>query len=244
MSIEAPGLAAGGEPIGQDAAFASTGSVSSAQRLTWLRLTWLRLAWLRLAWLYLASRRLPTVAAGLIGCGIALRVALHWHWDTYGALQLPLIAEAAAASIVAVSTGSPFGEPERVTGRWLPVLRLGSVLAATAIALAGLLIAGATATHLAGGSLDVLRNTAGLIGIGLLASAAVGSALSWAGPLGYLVIGVYALYGDWHGQPLTSPWIWPGRPVHDFGAALAATLVFVAGVAVVTRLGPRLRAQE
>jgi hypothetical protein len=199
---------------------------------------------LRLAWLYGTSRRLPATTAALIGCAVALRVALHWHWDTYGALQLPLIAEAAAASIVAVSTGSPFGDPERVAGRWLPVLRLGSVLVSTAIALAALVVAAATATHLAGGSLDVLRNTAGLIGIGLLASAAVGSSLSWAGPLGYLVVGTYALYGDWHHESLPSPWIWPGRPEHDFGAALAASMVFVAGVTLVTRLGPRLRAQE
>jgi hypothetical protein len=229
MSVRTAGTVADNDQVVRDRPPGLTGALAAG---------------LRLAWLHGTSRKLPATTAALIGCAVALRVALHWRWDTYGALQLPLIAEAACASIVAVSTGSPFGDPERVAGRWLPVLRLGSVLATTAIALAALLVAAATATHLAGGSLDVLRNTAGLIGIGLLLSAAVGSSLSWTGPLGYLVVGTYALYGDWHHQPFTSPWIWPGRPQHDLGAALAATLVFVAGVAVVTRLGPRLRAQE
>jgi hypothetical protein len=193
----------------------------------------------RLASLYLVSRRVPTALAVVAGCAIGLRVALHWPWDSYGALQLPLVFETGAAAAIAVTAASPFGGPERVAGRWLPFLRLGAALALTGIAVAALAAAGATSTHLAGGILDVLRNVAGLAGLGLLSAAVLSGALAWAGPVGYLVVAAYGLYTDWHGPALTTPWLWPARPPHDLGAALCAGLVFAAGLAVITVRGAR-----
>jgi hypothetical protein len=195
-------------------------------------------AGLRLARLHLISRRVPAALAALAACAIGLRIALVWRWDTYGALQLPLIFEALAAAIVAVTTASPLGEPERVTGQRLPYLRLGTTLALTAIAI-GALAAAATGGHMAGGTLAVLRNVAGLTGIGLLCAVVLGGALAWAAPLAYMVIGAYGLYTDWHGPALTTPWIWPARPAHDAGAAWCAGLVFAIGLAVVTMRGAR-----
>ena len=96
-----------------------------------------------------------------------------------------------------------------MAGRWLPFLRLATVLALTAVAVSALAATGAGA-HLAGGTLDVLRNVAGMTGLGLLCAAALGGGLAWAGPTGYLVVGVYALYTQWHHPALTTPWIWPG----------------------------------
>jgi hypothetical protein len=84
----------------------------------------------RLVRLHAASRRLPVAVVLLAACAAGLRGALYGHWDAYGALQLPLIFEAACAAVIGVTTGSPFGEPERATGRWLPFLRLGVVFAA------------------------------------------------------------------------------------------------------------------
>lgn len=78
---------------------------------------------------------MAVIAASAVALRIALTAA---HWDTYGALQLPLVFEAVAAAAITVSTASPFGEPERVAGRWLPVLRLAAALALTGLA-AGLL---------------------------------------------------------------------------------------------------------
>ena len=144
---------------------------------------------LRLVRLYAASRRVPAAVAAIAACAIGLRIALIGHWDTYGALQLPLVFETAAAAVIAVTTASPFGEPERVTGRWLPYLRLATTLALTAAAVGALAAAGAGA-HLAGGTLDVLRNVAGMTGIGLLCAAALGGGLAWIGPVAYLVAGV------------------------------------------------------
>ena len=138
-----------------------------------------------------------------------------------------------AASVIAVAAQSPFGEPERATGRWLPYLRLGSAVGLTAAAV-GALAAGAAAEHLPGGILDILRNTAGLTGIGLLLAAVTGGALAWAGPMMYMIVAQFALIGDW-----PTPWMWPARPPHDAGAALCAGLVFAAGLVVATVRGAR-----
>jgi hypothetical protein len=198
---------------------------------------------MRLVRLHAASRRVPAALAAIAASAIGLRIALAWPWDSYGALQLPLIFEAVCAAVIAITTASPFGEPERVAGRWLPFLRLAAALALTAAAVGALAAAGAGA-HLAGGTLDVLRNVTGMTGIGLLCAAALGGGLAWVGPMGYLVIGVYGLYTQWHGPALTTPWIWPARPPHDLGAAICAGLVFTLGVAVITIRGARDPADE
>jgi hypothetical protein len=195
-------------------------------------------AGMRLIRLYATGRRVPAALAAIAACALGLRIALTGHWDSYGALQLPLVFETAAAIAITVSAGSPFGDPERITGRWLPYLRLAATLALTAVAVGALAAAG-TGTHLAGGPLDVLRNVAGLTGIGLLCAAAIGAGLAWAGPAAYLMAGAYALYTQWHHPALTTPWLWPGRPPRDLGAAICAGLVFAAGVAVITLRGAR-----
>jgi hypothetical protein len=193
--------------------------------------------------LYAVGHRVPFAMLAIAACAIGLRIALLGHWDAYGALQLPLIFETAAAVSIVVTTASPFGEPERVTVRWLPFLRLSATVALTVAAIV-LLSAAGTGGHLAGGPLDVLRNVAGLTGIGLLCAAALGGGLSWTGPTGYLVAGVYALYTQWHPPALSTPWLWPARPPHDLGGALCAALVFTAGLVVITVRGARAHADD
>ncbi|HEY5353587.1 MAG TPA: hypothetical protein VIK57_14145 [Streptosporangiaceae bacterium] len=200
-------------------------------------------AGVRLVRLYATSRRVPAAVAAVAACAIGLRIALAWPWDSYGALQLPLVFEAGSAAAITGITASRLGDPERVAGRWLPFLRLATVLALTAVAVSALAATGAGA-HLAGGTLDVLRNVAGMTGIGLLCAAALGGGLAWAGPTGYLVVGVYALYTQWHHPALTTPWIWPARPPHDLGAAICAGLVFTVGMAVFAVRGARDPADE
>jgi hypothetical protein len=193
--------------------------------------------------LHAASRRVPVALGGIAVSAIGLRIALTGHWDAYGALQLPLVAEAASVGAITLVTASPVGEPERVAGRWLPWLRLGAVLGVTAIAV-GALTAGALGGHLAGGTLDLLRNVAGLTGIGLLCAALLGGGLAWTGPTAYLIAGVYGLYTQWHPPAITTPWLWPARPPHDLGAAICAGLVFACGLAAFTLRGARDRADE
>ena len=80
----------------------------------------------RLAWLHLRSRRVPSALVALLACGVALWASLHYHWwlgTGNAADELPMILQGCAAGIIAVTTHSPFGEPERATGRRLPFLR-------------------------------------------------------------------------------------------------------------------------
>lgn len=198
---------------------------------------------LYLARLYAGSRRLPTALAATAVSAVVLWLALHRTWTAYGALQLPLIFETACAVIIASTTASPFGEPERVAGRRLPVLRLATVLGLTAVAVSALAAAG-IGTHLTGGPADVLRNVVGSTGIGLLCAALLGGGLAWTGPAAYMVVAVYALYTQWHGPALTTPWIWPARPTHDVGGALCAGVVFAAGLVAITMRGARPRPDE
>ena len=195
----------------------------------------------RLVRLYVASRRVPVALGALVGCSLVLRAALEWHWiPSSGPLTqlLPVLLEAGTASVIAATTYSPFGEPERATGRWLPYLRFGTAVAITGITV-GLLSAGAAAAHLPGGALDVVRNVAGIAGIGLLSAAVIGAGLSWIGPMAYLALSEYAIQNAWR-----TPWIWPDRPPHDAGAALCATMACVAGTALITAHGVRQRAAE
>jgi hypothetical protein len=209
---------------------------------------------LRLPWLYLVSRRVPAALGLIAGLAVLLWASLRWHWNVAGgpAAQefIPLAIEAGTAAVVAVTTYGPFGEPERAAGRWLPYLRLGAALALTAAAFGALAAAaaagatgatgatgaaaGAAAGGLAGGTLAMLRNLAGIVGTGLLTAAAAGGAFGWVGPMAYLLVTEVALTGT-----TTTPWVWPAHPAHDRGAAICASLVYAAGVVVITVRGTR-----
>jgi hypothetical protein len=195
-------------------------------------------AGVRLARLYLISRHVPAALAVIVFAAGALWIALHRPWDAYGALQLPLIFETGCAAVIAATSVSPFGEPERATGRWPAILRAGTALAMTAAAGIALSTAG-IGVHLAGGTAEMLRNLVGLTGLGLLGAALLRGSLAWTALTAYLVVAIYALYTQWHGPALTSPWIWPARPAHDIGAVLCAGAVFVVGLVAITLRGAR-----
>lgn len=192
---------------------------------------------LRLPWLYLVSRRVPAAAGLLAGLAVLLWSALHWHWAIAGgpAAQqfISLTIETGAGAVIAVTTYGPFGEPERATGRWLPWLRLGAATALTAAGY-GALAAGATGGLLPGGTLALLRNLAGITGVGLLSAAVIGGAFGWTGPLAYLLVTEVALSGN-----PTTPWVWPARPAHDLGGAICAALIFATGTAAITVFAAR-----
>jgi hypothetical protein len=193
-----------------------------------------RPAGLRLVRLHAASRRVLTCLLVLAACAVALRTALHWLPST-GAYsrQIPLTIEAGAAAVIGVTARSPFGEPERATGRWLPFLRLGIGLALLAAAV-GALAAGSASAHLADGTAGLARDLAGFTGVALLTAVLVGGSLAWIGPVAYLGIATPALSGGW-----TTPWVWPARPPHDRGAAICAALVLAAGLMLITVRGAR-----
>jgi hypothetical protein len=193
-------------------------------------------AGLRLTWLHLRTRRVPAGILALAVCGAVLRAALHWHWAFASgpyAQQVPMIIEAGAAAVIAVTAQSPFGEAERATGRWLPYLRLLAAVALTGLAI-GLLQLGAVGESLNGGVLVLARNVIGFTGLGLACSLVTGGLLAWTLPLGYMVFCQYALLEAWR-----APWAWPVRPPADRGAWICASVVLAAGLLLFTVRGPR-----
>ena len=205
------------------------------------RPTWRAGSAARLAWLHLRSRRAPGAVLALALCGGTLRAVLYWHLTPNGGAlsqQVPMIIAAGAAVVITVTTHSPFGEAERATGRWLPVLRLGVALALTGVAI-GLLQLGVTGVSLTGGVMQLARNVIGITGIGLLTSLVTGGLLAWMLPLGYLGFAEYALIEAWR-----NPWTWPARPPTDRGAWICAALVFGVGLLAFTVRGARTRLAE
>jgi hypothetical protein len=193
-------------------------------------------AGLRLPWLHLRSRRVPAAVLALAACGALLRAALYWHWAFNSgpfAQQVPMIIEAGAASVIAVTAHSPFGETERPTGRWLPGLRLLAAIGLTGLAI-GALQLGATGVNLNDGVGVLARNVIGFTGLGLSCSLITGGLLAWTLPMGYMTFCQYALREFW-----TAAWTWPVRPAADRGAWICASLVFAAGLLLFTVRGPR-----
>ncbi|HEY1641602.1 MAG TPA: hypothetical protein VGG35_12990 [Streptosporangiaceae bacterium] len=192
---------------------------------------------MRLTRLYAASRRIPVALGLLAAVGALLAVALDQHWAIAGgpAAQrvIPLSAEACAAAVIAVSCHGPFGEAERATGRWLPWLQLAAAVALTAAAF-GVLAAAGPAGLLPGGAWAVLRNVAGMSGLGLLCASGLGGPFGWVGPAAYLVISEAGLAAGW-----STPWLWAGRPPHDLGGAVCAGVACAAGLAAITLTGAR-----
>jgi hypothetical protein len=199
----------------------------------------------RLAWLHLRGRRAPAALVALLACGAALWASLHYHWwlgTGNAADELPMILEGCAAGIIAVTTHSPFGEPERVTGRRLAFLRAALVLALCAAAV-GFFALGAAAAYdprsgvyLAGGILPVVRNILGMTGIGLIFCLVTGALIAWVGPLAFSAVAQFALMAN-YSEPLT----WPTRSPADRGGWIAAMVVFAVGLAAFTIRGPRIR---
>jgi hypothetical protein len=195
----------------------------------------------RLMWLHLRSRRAPAAVLALAVCGALLHAALHWHWAFNSgpyAQQVPLIIEAGAASVIAVTAHSPFGETERSAGHWLPYLRLLAAAGMCGLAIA-LLQLGAAGESLNEGILVLARNVIGITGLGLLCSLVTGGLLAWTLPMGYMAFCQYALLEAW-----TAPWTWPVRPPADRGAWICACAVFAAGLLLFTVRGPRARLSD
>ena len=198
-------------------------------------------AGIRLAWLHLRTRRVPGAVLALAVCGALLHAALRWHWafntGPY-AQQVPMIIEAGAAAVIAVTAHSPFGETERATGRSLPYLRLLTAIGLTGIAILALQL-GAAGENLNDGILALARNVIGFTGLGLACSLVTGGLLAWTLPIGYMAFCQYALLEAW-----TAPGTWPVRPPADRGAWICACAVFAAGLLLFIIRGPRTRLSD
>jgi hypothetical protein len=192
---------------------------------------------IRLAWLHLRTRRVPAGIVALAVCGVLLRAALHWK-SSSDPQQFPMIIEAGAAAVIAVTTHGPFGEVERATGRWLPYLRLLAAAGMCGLAILALQL-GVAGESLNDGILVLARNVIGFAGLGLACSLVTGGLLAWVLPLGYMAFCQYALTDAW-----SAPWTWPARPPADRGGWVAAVTVLAVALLAYTLRGPRTRPSD
>lgn len=199
----------------------------------------------RLFQLHLTSRRVPTAAVALLLCAPLLQWAVRSALGQTGiagarvsAEQLSLLLEAVTAAVVSAALHGPFGESEKIAGRRLPWLRLTTALLLTALAL-GAVSLGVLGTGQPLGTYVVVRDTAGLIGIGVACTTLVGGHFAWTGPAAYWVVGAYALTDDWQ-----TPWTWPARPGDDVGAAVCAWGFLAVSLLAITIFGPGQRTHD
>ncbi len=194
---------------------------------------------IRLTWLHLRARRVPAGIVALAVCGVLLRAALHWNWTSNSdPQQFPMIVEAGAVAVIAVTTHGPFGEVERATGWWLPPMRLLAAVGMCGLAILALQL-GVVGESLNDGILVLARNVIGFAGLGLASSLVTGGLLAWVLPLGYMAFCQYAMTEAW-----SALWTWPARPPADRGAWICAGAVFAVGLLLFTIRGPRTRPSD
>ncbi len=184
--------------------------------------------------LHAQSRQTRRSLLLLVAIAAGLRASLPWAQKaTVAGRTLPLIITLAAATVIATSTRTPFGELEVTGARPLGPLRLRHllILLAPAFATLGLALAG---EDISGGAATVPRNLAGLTGIALLTAYALGASLSWTAPLAYVTLCAGAI--DLGSGSL---WAWPTLPATNVPATLLAACLLTAGTAAVARSGAR-----
>jgi hypothetical protein len=187
------------------------------------------------AW-HLTACRAPIALSQLVGCAVLLRVVLQTPLvQAPGGVapQLPVLLEGVAAAIVAGTCHDPLvtaGRPG--AGAGVRLIRFGASVAMTAAAV-GLLALGSAGQHLPGGEAALVRNTAGLCGVGLFWAGLLGAELAWVGPAAMTVLCEFVLAGSVEvGQGPV--WLWPTEPPRSLGAVLCAGAVLAAGAGMVT----------
>ena len=191
---------------------------------------------MRLIALYLRSRLTGRAVAVLVAVAVTTWLWARWTGAaTITVTLLPLTMPLAAAAIIGASAGSPFGESEVAASRPLGPLRVGHLTGLLGIAALALTLA-VLHWSVADGGWVLVRNLTGFTGLALLTARVLGSGLSWVVPLGYAVLSLVAPQA---GQ--APAWAWAVRATTDQEAAVIATALLLAGLALVARSGARDR---
>ncbi|MFD2420892.1 hypothetical protein [Amycolatopsis pigmentata] len=181
--------------------------------------------------LYLRSRQVP-VAFPLALAGV-LAVTLLGDDQRHPSRSVifAILGLVLGVAVAGPGLGGPSGELDRTAAlnwvRW----RAGHAIAITALVFGTAFVA----THVPAGLL--LRDAAGLAGLGTLAAAAFGHHLAWTLPVTWG--GLAAVV-----PPMAQPVIlrvatWPSQPPEDTTAAVTAAVLAVAGLVVYARGGSR-----
>ncbi len=194
---------------------------------------------MRLIALYLRARLAGRAVAVLAAIAVTTWLWVRWSGAATSTVTLlPLTMPLATAAIIGASAGSPFGESEMTASRPLGPLRVGHLTGLLGIAAIALALAVLPWSVTDGGWM-LVRNLAGFTGLALLTARVLGSGLSWVVPLGYTVL---ALVAPQAGQ--APAWAWAVRATTDQEAAVIATALLLAGLALVARSGARDRPGE
>lgn len=190
---------------------------------------------MRFIWLFLRTRLVGHAAFGVL---VVAGAASVWD-DLFSADEGLLLAAAtlcplAAATLIGVTTHSPFGELGRTASRPLGSFRFGQVAGLSLLAVTFLMLA---AWHWPGAGEDwiLARNLAGFVGITLLAAAVAGARLAWAVPV---AVGLGSFFVTINSGGSTR-WAWAIQPSGDRLSLVIALALLVLGLAVVTRYGAR-----
>jgi len=142
----------------------------------------------RLLLLYARSRGAPAAVLAVIALCLAGAGAGQWLAgrptldDATARLPVTVALAVAVAVVLAGTLYSPADEIERAAPRPWQRWRAGH---ATTLALLGTVFVSPVLPTAVHGQAALLRNTAGLLGLALLAAVVVGPRLAWALPLGY-----------------------------------------------------------
>jgi hypothetical protein len=191
---------------------------------------------MRLWLLYLRSRLVfPALVGLLLIAGLCWAVGERWGGQADLFLIASVTVPLAAAVVICVTMGSPFGELEPSLGRSLVGMRLGQ-LAGLLIVAAVVLAGAATAWQGVDVEWRFVRNLLGLAGLGLLFVRVLGGRLSWAPPLGFAMLALFqsgAASGD------APNWAWVVQPASRHTAATLALALLTAGLVLAVRFGAR-----
>lgn len=152
--------------------------------------------------------------------------------------RVPVIALApvAASALIGVCLGSKDVELDRSTPHPWPARRTTEVLAWTVLTSAGL-AATVAADPTVFGSMAMVRNVIGYIGLACLTTTVLGAALSWLP--GFLISGTLYLAAPRPPTGLAKLWAWPMTPGEFDTSWITPLLLFLAGLTLYAHLGPR-----
>jgi hypothetical protein len=152
------------------------------------------------------------------------------------------------AGIIGMSVWSPFGEPERMSAMSLARLRsiYLTLLVSVASCMSWWFLAGWAARQ---EDIDLtvvaLRNLFGMTGMALLAGRFLDARLTWLAPVCWSILATMMAIRLGSGNTWElAAWVWTGQPQSNATSWLAATTLFLIGVAAFLRWGTKDTATE
>lgn len=192
--------------------------------------------------LHIRARRVPLFLAGLVVISVAGWALAEWlmarPWSPGPLDRLPVtvIAPLLAAVLACEGLGHLDDELEGSTAiRWR-LVRLAHVAVALAVGAIAMALIGLTDPRVYG-AYELVRNTAGFLGVAALGTAILGAKMGWVPAVMYGVAVIAVVP-----RPVEHAavwWTWPVQPWEVTSAASVAVVWLVLGAAVYTLRGAR-----